>query len=109
MTPAMRMTIFSFFARPCPPVTFIAGRTVVSYRDIEPYDYFGWLAMMDGAPRLTGAVAVTHCDLCVVSAVQFQEVLLAHPMVRRNFLSRVGGTVRRYTARIQELTPAFGA
>lgn len=76
----------------------------ISYRDVEPNDYFGWLSAIDADLRLTSAVATEKTTLLTVSANNFQKVLLSTPQIQKNFLKRIGAVVRRYTERIKELT-----
>src|ERR1700722_9021334 len=77
---------------------------LISYREVVPYDYFGWLSALDSCERLTSAIAIEPAKAFVLKAAKFQELLLSDPRIHSNFVKRVGGVVRRYTARIQELT-----
>lgn len=81
----------------------VEGRCV-SYRDIDSNDYFGWLSAIDGGLRITSAVALEASTFQAVSAKDFHTILLSDAQIHRNFLKRVGQSVRRYTDRIQELT-----
>jgi len=76
----------------------------VSYNDIEPYNYFGWLSAIDGNLRLTSAIANEDVSYITISANNFQRFLLADAIIRQNFMLRVAGVVRNYTKRLQVLT-----
>ena len=77
---------------------------LISYREIMPYDYFGWLSALDGAARLTSAVALEDSTALKVTAKDFKTILLAHPAIHDNFMLRLAGVVREYTERIHGLT-----
>lgn len=76
----------------------------ISYKNIEPNDYFGWLSAIDGGLRITSAVVMESSTFMTVNADNFHKILLSDPKIHRNFLKRVGHVVRRYTDRIQKLT-----
>lgn len=77
---------------------------MISYREITPFDYFGWLSALDGLERLTEAISLEKTEVIKVSAKDFQKILLVHPSISESFMRRIGGVVRRYTERIQDLT-----
>jgi CRP/FNR family cyclic AMP-dependent transcriptional regulator len=77
---------------------------MISYREIVPYDYFGWLSAIDDGKRLTAALATEKVKAYVVSAQRFRHLLLSDPCIHENFMHRIGGVLRRYTERIQELS-----
>jgi CRP-like cAMP-binding protein len=77
---------------------------LISYREIVPFDYFGWLSALDSRERLTAAVALEPVKVQIVKNERFKQFLLSDPHIFNNFMERMGGVLRRYTERIQELT-----
>jgi len=77
---------------------------ITSYREILPYDYFGWLSAIDDGERLTSAIALQSCKVLKLKAEEFRHIILSDPIIYDNFLRRVGGVLRNYTKRIQELS-----
>jgi CRP/FNR family cyclic AMP-dependent transcriptional regulator len=77
---------------------------LISYRDIGPGDYFGWLSAIDGGPRATAAVAFIDTVLWPMTQDNFYRLLQLDDRIFENFLKRVGNTLRAYTARIEALT-----
>jgi CRP/FNR family cyclic AMP-dependent transcriptional regulator len=83
---------------------FAESGDVISYREIEPGDYFGWLSAIDGKTPSTAAMAITPVEVCCLAYAQFRTLVSAHPRVQENFMRRMAGVVRGYTRRIEELT-----
>jgi len=77
---------------------------IISYREIIPHDYFGWLSAIDGGPRLTAAIALEPSKAIVLKVEDFRKVILSDVHIHENFMKRVGGVLRRYTDRILELS-----
>jgi CRP/FNR family cyclic AMP-dependent transcriptional regulator len=77
---------------------------IISYRDIECFDYFGWLSALDRQERLTDAIALEDCEIWTISAEQFHNILFMHPRIHENFMARVASVIRYYTNRIHALT-----
>jgi len=63
----------------------------------EPGEYFGDLALLDGAPRSASAVAVEDCALLFLPRRAFRAVLEAHPAALWRCLEVVVGQLRRLT------------
>lgn len=81
-----------------------AEGVLISYRDIEPNDYFGWLSALHGGIRSTSAVALQESSFITMNADKFHAYLMQNADIRKNFFQRVGGVVERYTERVQDLT-----
>lgn len=63
----------------------------------EPGEYFGDLALVDGAPRSATAVAFEDCALLFLGSAAFRSVLEAHPAALWRCLQGVIGQLRRLT------------
>jgi CRP-like cAMP-binding protein len=63
-----------------------------------PGEYFGELALFDGAPRSAGATAMEECRLLVLPRDAFRVFLEAHPAALWSCLEVIVGLLRRLTA-----------
>jgi CRP/FNR family transcriptional regulator len=63
-----------------------------------PGEYFGELALFDGAPRSAGATAMEECRLLVLPRDAFRAFLEAHPGALWTCLEVIVGLLRRLTA-----------
>lgn len=63
-----------------------------------PGEYFGELALFDGAPRSAGATAMEECRLLVLPRDAFRAFLEAHPAALWTCLAVIVGLLRRLTA-----------
>ena len=61
-------------------------------------DYFGDLALFDGAPRSAGATALDDCRLLFLPRDAFRAFLEAHPAALWTCLEVIVGQLRRLTA-----------
>ena len=77
---------------------------IISYNTIEAGDYFGWMSMLDNKPRQTHAVTIEDSELIKIKLEDFKKILLTDEAILDNFLKRVGGTLRDYTDRIENLS-----
>jgi CRP/FNR family cyclic AMP-dependent transcriptional regulator len=57
-------------------------------------DFFGELALLDGAPRVATVTAATDMRLVVLSRPEFNELLAEVPIVARRILEAVGARLR---------------
>jgi small-conductance mechanosensitive channel/CRP-like cAMP-binding protein len=78
-------------------VEVFAGRpdnTVVSVGKVGPGEHFGEMALVTGSKRATTAQAAEECELLVIGAAAFQQVLAASP----DLAGRVRDTVAKRQA-----------
>jgi CRP/FNR family transcriptional regulator, cyclic AMP receptor protein len=68
-----------------------------------PGEYFGELALFDGAPRSAGATALDDCRLLVLPRDAFRAFLEAHPSALWSCLEVIVGQLRRLTAVADDL------
>jgi CRP/FNR family transcriptional regulator, cyclic AMP receptor protein len=66
-------------------------------------DFFGELALLDGAPRSATAVALEACETWVLPRERFRELIASEPAIRDALLSSIAGELRRLTAHVEEL------
>jgi CRP/FNR family transcriptional regulator, cyclic AMP receptor protein len=80
-----------------------SGREV-TLADLQPGDFFGELAAIDGEPRSATVVATSEAHLAVMAGETLRRVICEHPAVALAMLKRLASTVRNSTARIMELS-----
>lgn len=68
-----------------------------------PGEYFGELALFDGAPRSAGATALEECRLLVLPRDAFRAYLETYPTALWTCLAVVVGQLRRLTAVADDL------
>jgi len=76
----------------------------LSYNDILPNDYFGFLSYINSGDRLSSALAQDDIKFYTIQVDEFEKILMSHPQIQKNFLLRLGDVIKRYTMRIEELT-----
>lgn len=67
-------------------------------------DFFGELALLDGEPRSTDAVAREESDLLSLQREDFQRFLDARPQVAKGLLAALSRLVRRVTQLVHDTT-----
>ncbi|MDY7231984.1 Crp/Fnr family transcriptional regulator [Hyalangium rubrum] len=67
-------------------------------------DFFGELALLDGEPRSTDAVAREESDLLSLQREDFQRFLDARPQVTKGLLAALSHLVRRVTQLVHDRT-----
>jgi CRP/FNR family transcriptional regulator, cyclic AMP receptor protein len=70
---------------------------------LRPGDFFGELALLDGAPRSATAVAIEPCETMVLPRAAFRELLDSDPGLRDALLSGLAHELRRLTSHVEEL------
>lgn len=70
---------------------------------LRPGDFFGELALLDGAPRSATAVALEPCETLVLPRAAFRELLDHDPGLRDALLSGLAHELRRLTSHVEEL------
>lgn len=70
---------------------------------LRPGDFFGELALLDGAPRSATAAALEASETLVLPRAVFAEVLNLLPGLRDALLSALAHELRRLTGHVEEL------
>jgi CRP/FNR family transcriptional regulator, cyclic AMP receptor protein len=66
-------------------------------------DFFGELALLDGAPRSATAVAIEPTETYVLSRDGFRELIATQSQMREALLATLAAEVRRLTNHVEEL------
>jgi CRP/FNR family transcriptional regulator, cyclic AMP receptor protein len=66
-------------------------------------DFLGELALLDGAPRSAGAVALEATEVLALPRQAFKALVASEPAIRDALLSSLSGELRRLTAHVAEL------
>jgi CRP-like cAMP-binding protein len=70
---------------------------------LRPGDFFGELALLDGAPRSATAVAIEACETYMLPRDRFRELIATEPVMREALLATLAAEVRRLTHHVEEL------
>jgi CRP/FNR family cyclic AMP-dependent transcriptional regulator len=70
---------------------------------LRPGDFFGELALLDGAPRSATAVAIESSETYVLARDRFRELISTEPVMREAVLATLAAEVRRLTHHVEEL------
>lgn len=70
---------------------------------LRPGDFFGELALLDGAPRSATATAVEPSETLVLPRAVFMELLDSVPGLRDALLAALAYELRRLTGQVEEL------
>jgi CRP/FNR family cyclic AMP-dependent transcriptional regulator len=70
---------------------------------LRPGDFFGELALLDGAPRSATAVALDACETLTLPRDVFRELLDQDPGLRDALLEGLARELRRVTGQVEEL------
>jgi CRP-like cAMP-binding protein len=65
--------------------------------------FFGELALLDGGPQSTTAVALEPTETIIVPRSTFMELIAAHACAREVLLAVLAGELRRLTGRVEAL------
>ena len=71
-------------------------------RVLDPGEFFGEMALLDGEPRSADAIAVEDCRLMLVHRDDFVRFLEAHPQAAVRLLAALSRRLRRATRQQQE-------
>jgi CRP/FNR family cyclic AMP-dependent transcriptional regulator len=66
-------------------------------------DFFGELALLDGAPHSATAVAMEPTDALVLKRDRFEDLVETEPLLRRALFAGLVTELRRLTGHVQEL------
>jgi CRP/FNR family transcriptional regulator, cyclic AMP receptor protein len=78
-----------------------SGKEII-FAEMKAGQYFGELAAIDGAKRSANVTALTRCELCIVPALVFKEVVFHSPSICDKLLGLLVGRVRELNARLTE-------
>ena len=70
---------------------------------LRPGDFFGELALLDGAPRSATAVAIEPTETFILARDRFRELIATEPVMREALLATMAAEVRRLTHHVEEL------
>ena len=70
---------------------------------LRPGDFFGELALLDGAPRSATAVAIEATETYILARDRFRELIATEPVMREALLATLAAEVRRLTHHVEEL------
>ena len=70
---------------------------------LRPGDFFGELALLDGAPRSATAVAIEATETYILPRDRFRELIATEPIMREALLATLAAEVRRLTNHVEEL------
>jgi CRP/FNR family cyclic AMP-dependent transcriptional regulator len=70
---------------------------------LRPGDFFGELALLDGAPRSATAVAIEPTETYILARDRFRELIATEPVMREALLATLAAEVRRLTHHVEEL------
>jgi CRP/FNR family cyclic AMP-dependent transcriptional regulator len=70
---------------------------------LRPGDFFGELALLDGAPRSATAVAIEATETYILPRDRFRELIATEPVMREALLATLAAEVRRLTHHVEEL------
>ena len=79
------------------------GKAVV-FTDLRPGAMFGEIAAIDRGPRSASVEAIEACTIALLSAPQFEDLLMGHPTVALATLRHVTEEVRRLSERVLEFS-----
>ena len=70
---------------------------------LRPGEFFGSLALLDGAPRSASATAVEPAETLILPRERFRQLLNDHPAIRDHVLAELARELRRLTFHVEEL------
>jgi CRP/FNR family cyclic AMP-dependent transcriptional regulator len=70
---------------------------------LRPGDFFGELALLDGAPRSATAIAIQATETYILPRDRFRELIAIEPVMRDTVLATLAAEVRRLTHHVEEL------
>ena len=70
---------------------------------LRPGDFFGELALLDGAPRSATAIAIEPTETYILPRDRFRDLIATEPVMREALLATLAAEVRRLTHHVEEL------
>ncbi len=78
-----------------------AGKEVI-LGEMRAGDAFGELAAIDGTPRSANVTALSRCEVCIMPAATFREIVFGSPTICEKLLRGLVARVRELNARLSE-------
>lgn len=72
--------------------------------DMQGGHYFGELAAIDGVPRSANVTALTKCEMCIMPAAVFREMIYASRILNEKLMRLLATRVRESNSRLIEHT-----
>ncbi len=79
------------------------GEEAAIIATLDRGDFFGELALLDGAPHSASAVALEPTETLVLHRDPFEQLVEADPALRRALLAGLAAELRRLTGHVEEL------
>jgi len=79
----------------------VNGKEVI-LGEMRAGDFFGELSAIDGTPRSANVTALTRCEMCVVPAAVFREMMFGSPTISDKILRLLVGRIRELNTRLTE-------
>jgi CRP-like cAMP-binding protein len=79
----------------------INGKEVI-LGELRGGEFFGELSAIDGTPRSANVTALTRCEMCVMPAAVFRELVFASPTVADKILHLLVNRIRELNTRLTE-------
>jgi CRP-like cAMP-binding protein len=70
---------------------------------LRPGEFFGSLALLDGAPRSASATAAEATETLILPRERFRQLVNDVPAIRDHVLAALAGELRRLTSHVEEL------
>lgn len=70
---------------------------------LRPGEFFGSLALLDGAPRSASATAAEATEILILPRDRFRRLIDEEPAIRDHILAALAGELRRLTRHVEEL------
>lgn len=70
---------------------------------LRPNEFFGALALLDGAPRSASAMAVDAAEVLIVPRERFRQLIDEVPAIRDHVIAQLANEIRRLTTHVEEL------
>jgi CRP/FNR family cyclic AMP-dependent transcriptional regulator len=70
---------------------------------LRPVEFFGSLALLDGAPRSASATAVADVETLILPRDRFRQLLDESPAIRDHVFAELARELRRLTVHVEEL------
>jgi CRP/FNR family transcriptional regulator, cyclic AMP receptor protein len=81
----------------------VSGREI-TLDDIDTGGHFGELAAIDSAPRSASVMALTPCQMAIMTQDRFVDLVEQHPAVALKVMRDLAAIVRNSTMRIMDLS-----
>jgi len=76
----------------------------IHFDELSPGMMFGELSAIDGKERSSACISVSTCNLAVMKASHFKEIIMTHPSVCESVMQRLASMVRDNMQRVYEFS-----